>query len=219
MTIHVPLTANQIAAAKEIRSRLRYWQEADAALRKLAVALPGFDAEAALLKVAAINTLYGTNLYAFQRMAKHIEKVMGGARRPNLSPALVERIAAVPARTGQQPRRHFSFASKFCHFFVDAERFPIFDSWAQRTVARHLGRQRARDTENPYVAFVSNLERLRREARLTVDASTLDSYLWIRGGYEAWRKKPDRVMNGELREFFEKDDGGLLLKRLVGEVR
>ena|SRR5581483_9077901 len=218
MTLCVTLTADQIAAAREIRSRLKYWQEADAALRKLAIALPGFDAEVALLKVAAINTLYGTNLYAFQRMAKHIEKVVG-SKRLQLSPMLVEQIAAVPPRKGQRPRHHVSFASKFCHFFVDTETFPICDSWAQDTIARHLGRHRERNTEHPYFAFINNLERLRRDARLTADASTLDSYLWIRGGYEAWRKKPDGVMNTELREFFEQNNGGLLLKRLVGEMR
>jgi hypothetical protein len=127
MSLAVPLWRDQIRAAEAIRGQLKYWQDADAALRLLATAVPGFTREAALLKVAAINTLYGTNLYAFNRMAKHIEGVLS-LRIPKLCPELVEEIAAVPPLRGQRRWHHRSFASKFCHFFLDAGAFPIYDT-------------------------------------------------------------------------------------------
>ena len=114
MELKVRLGQDQIEAAKEIRLRLAYWQRADSALRKLSDALPGFDADATLLKVAAINTLYGTNLYAFARMARHITKVMKG--RPQLAfPSLNASLACLLLKGGK-PWRHWSFGSKFCHF-------------------------------------------------------------------------------------------------------
>jgi hypothetical protein len=59
----------------------------------------------------------------------------------------------------------------------------------------------------------------RFSAEARAERARYRAVLWIRGGYEEWRKKPDRVMNGELREFFVENEGRPLLKRLVGEVR
>lgn len=61
MKLKTPLDHDQIKAAKEIHVELRAWREAVSALRALAAAFPGFNADATLLKVAAVNTLYGTN--------------------------------------------------------------------------------------------------------------------------------------------------------------
>ena len=94
---------------------------------------------------------------------------------------------------------------------------PIYDTSARQTVQWHLGRERLVDADRPYVTFVNNLQTLIAAARLTASPSELDSYLWIRGGYELWRKRPDTPMNGELKEFFRANAGGRLLKRLTVE--
>ena len=215
VVLHLALIQDQIEAGKEIRLRLAYWQQADSALRRMSEALPGFDAEATLLKVAAINTLYGTNLYAFARMANHITKTLKSD--PPRRPALVERLACVPGVEGQRVWRHWSFASKFCHFFINPEEFPIYDTWAHQTVQRHLGRDRHLDQNRPYTSFVKNLNRLIEEAALTATPASLDSYLWIRGGFERWRREPEGPMNGELKAFFQKNDRGRLMKRLLND--
>jgi hypothetical protein len=215
MALRVPLRQDQIEAASKIRLRLHYWQEADSALRTLAKALPGFETDSTLLKVATINTLYGTNLYAFSRMAQHITNMLGHA--PELTPALVEGLASLPAAKGQKARHHWSFASKFCHFFLSAEAFPIYDTWAQWTVRHHLGRDREVQPDRPYIAFVKNLRRLMQHAELSVSLSDLDGYLWIRGGWNLWRKRPDAPINGELKAFFTANERSRLLKCLVNE--
>src|SRR5688500_14246911 len=72
MALKVPLTQPQVSAAVKIRRQLTTWMAADAALELLADRVPGFTLPATTLKVAAINQLYGTNLYAVSRMATHI---------------------------------------------------------------------------------------------------------------------------------------------------
>ena len=58
-------------------------------------------------------------------------------------------------------RKHLSFASKFAHFFIDMERFPIYDFFSLKMVAYHLGRQElTRNTAHPYQAFIENINRL-----------------------------------------------------------
>ena len=128
MDLAVPLSMSQIEAANRLHSKLLQWQITDRALHALHVNLPGFDIEATLLKVAAVNQLYGTNVYAVMRMAQHITKVMLTAGNME-DTDLVEKLASLPGR------QHLSFASKFAHFFIDMERFPIYDSYAVKMVA------------------------------------------------------------------------------------
>ena len=113
--------------------------------------------------------------------------------------------------------RHFSFASKFCHRFVDKEACPIMDRLAIETIRLHLGSRAARDAENPYRAFVRDRQRLLDETGVLATATELDNYLWIRGGYERWRKRSDTPLNGELKEFFWTNRRRRLLRRLIAE--
>lgn len=119
--------------------------------------------------------------------------------------ALVERLAALPKTPAQSvARRHFSFASKFAHFFIDRERFPIYDSHADGMVAYHLGRkEREKDPEHPYRAFVKNLHTLRERAGITCSAAELDRYLWLAGLYRAWRHNAKSQINIEVARLFE----------------
>lgn len=165
----VPLTQTQLDTANRLHSRLKQWAAVDNALMALAQAFPAFGPEASLLKVAAVNQLYGTNLYAVVRMAEHVQHVMATTDPKREGPALVERLATLPPASAQERQRHhYSFASKFAHFFVDAEHFPIFDKYARQMLDRHLGRQgRVVDPQHPYQAYVANLGRLRERSGLT----------------------------------------------------
>ncbi len=57
----VPLKMTQIEAANRLHGKLLQWQLTDRALYILQMNLPGFDIEATLLKVVAVNQLYGTS--------------------------------------------------------------------------------------------------------------------------------------------------------------
>lgn len=192
----VPLTMAQIEAANRLHRKLIQWRVTDQALHLLQESLPGFESEATLLKVAAINQLYGTNVYAVVRMAQHVTVVMqdtGGMEDADL----VEELAKLDTR------KHLSFASKFAHFFIDMERFPIFDSFAVKMVAHHLGMQgQVRDPAHPYKAFVENIHRLKSYARLACTTRELDRYLWLAGLYQVWRRNPHSQINAEVADMF-----------------
>src|SRR5205814_2968651 len=116
----------------------------------------------------AINAIYGTNVLAIVSMGEHVAKVIGSVNMKNPTPELVDKIAALPSRKGNTKMKRTSFAAKFCHFFVDKDRFPIYDDAARQAIKLHLGRKNyVEDKQHPYTAFYRNLERLWDEAKLT----------------------------------------------------
>jgi hypothetical protein len=211
-TLIVPLHQTQIDAAQRLYNQLRSWRATNTALHELRGALPGFDLSASLIKVAAINQLYGTQVYAVVRMAEHISAVLNAPDRPDDSVLLVERIAALPATPGGRVYRHFSFASKFAHFFIDTERYPIYDRFAVLMVNYHLiGRPVVPDPPRPYALFVERLSVLRELADLHCTTKTLDAYLWLAGLYRELYMKGSRAkINVEVRDMLLAEKADLL---------
>jgi hypothetical protein len=214
-TLKVPLSQSQITAAGQIHRQLPGWNAADEALTLLAQRVPGFSLPETMLKVAAVNQLYGTNLLAVTRMARHISTALDRGSL-EAGPILVEHIACIPAGDGQRAWRHFSFASKFCHFFIHPESCPIFDSYADDMLRLHLGGNRERDPKHPYLSFVNNSRALLTLANVTATGVELDRYLWIRGAYERWLKKREGPINVELKQFFVNAANRPQLAALVG---
>ena len=122
---------------------------------------------------------------------------------------MVERLADLPATEGQKrQRRHYSFASKFAHFFLDEERFPIMDSYALAMLKHHLGRrQYSDDATHRYGAFVHNFQQLKRLSGFTGSNRQLDRYLWLAGEYAAWKKKRKVAINVEVAALFAHPSG------------
>jgi hypothetical protein len=204
MRTGIPLLPSQLTAAQALYVQLSQWNATNHALTALKNRFPDFDLESTLLKVAAINQLYGTNVYAVVRMAEHASNVMTTTAHSLADVVLVERIAALPSIPGQsRDRKHISFSSKFAHFFIDAERFPIYDSYAVKMVEYHLGAsERTRDLENPYCAFTKNLSLLKQRDQILCSNQELDNYLWLAGLYwETWRTMKPQI-NAEVARLF-----------------
>jgi hypothetical protein len=199
----VDLTEAQIAAAGALHASLTQWRLTDDALRRLQDALPAFGPEESLLKVVAINGLYGTNVFALVRTGEHVERVLAATDLGTAGPELVESLADVTPLPGGRLRRHVSFASKFAHFFISADRFPIFDSYADRMMLLHVGSSAVRNPARPYEAFVANLARLKREQVPGSSYRELDRYLWLAGLYRAYLDGR-RTLNAEALRIFEK---------------
>lgn len=199
----VPFRKEQIAVAQALHDRLTQWSAADAALDALRTAFPAFTFEASLLKVAVVNQLYGTNVYAVTRMARHASDLLGNADTSTAGPDLVERLAALPPLHADQKRRTFlSFASKFAHFFIDTERFPIYDSYALNVVRYHIGRTgTALGHPYRYRDYVTDLALLRDGSGLVVRTRELDRYLWLAGEYRAYLRGR-RDINTEVKALF-----------------
>jgi hypothetical protein len=205
MRTGIPLFPSQLIAASHLYARLPQWHATNRALEALGKRFPDFGTESALLKVAAVNQLYGTNVYAAVRMAEHVCTVMAANGNTQADETLVERIAALPLVPGQShERKHISFASKFAHFFVDAEQFPIYDAYAVKMVEYHLGpNERVSDLEQPYSAFVQNLLALKQRDQITCTNQELDAYLWLAGLYWEKRRSAKAQINTEVAQLFE----------------
>lgn len=207
MTLAIPLTKEQMEMACRLHNGLTQWRVTDSALKQLRTALPGFDQGACLVKSVAVNTLYGTQILAIVPMALYVEECLRGLTLETVGPELVEKLASRTARDGLKQKRFTSFAAKFCHFFIDEERFPIYDEAARVVVKLHLGMTALTDPDHPYLAFCKNLSRLRTEARISGPGRDLDKYLWITGMYIKWlreRSKSKPLVNVELQGIFKK---------------
>jgi hypothetical protein len=205
MPLAVALEVEQIAAAGRLHQLLEGWQSTNDALASLGHKFPGFDFNSVLLKTTCVNALYGTNVLAVHRMARHVVEVLGRVDLPSAGPELIEELAVPPQDDGIV-HRHHSFASKFAHFFIDSERFPIMDAYAVAMIKLHLGRTSVLvDPERPYEAFYKNHSLLKIELG-SVSNSELDHYLWIAGLHTAYRKNPRVTINREVRLLFENPD-------------
>ena len=199
-----PLTRERIDAAVRLHEdHLPQWRGADAALKAVKAAFGAdFSYAPNLVRVATVNTLYGTNLKATHRMARHLAGILPRAAEL-LDPAqLVEALATLPPLAGEAPRRHRSFASKFCHFFVNADRYPIFDTAARDAIRLHLGPGAARQAETGYAGFCGALAQLKATYDLAVPVRDLDRYLWIAGMYLVFARGR-RDINRDLLTLFE----------------
>lgn len=201
----IPLTQQQIDAAKVLHHRLTKWAATDRAFGRMGCHF-GWDRESCILKAAVINDLYSTRVYAIWRMAEHLMNVMVN---PSDDPAdVVEAIASLPDDDGTARRKHWSFASKIGHFFINGDKYPIYDSFCRDMIIYHLGRNLfPMNVDNPYRAFIVNLNNLRKISGISATQRDIDRYMWLTGQYREWLKKRDKArINSELRSIFEDKD-------------
>jgi hypothetical protein len=151
----VPIDPPLVAAASEAHRRLTGWGRSDEALAAVRDGLPGFGPGETLAKISVVNALYATNVFALVRVAEHFATVLTRQDLRAAGPELVEVMARVPQGGGEKrPIRRLSLAAKFAHFFVNEDRFPIYDRFAVRMVAHHAGVAVAR-LEGNFTAFSS----------------------------------------------------------------
>jgi hypothetical protein len=84
-----------------------------------------------LLKVALLNSLYNTNIFAFWAMALHIHGLNIDPSLEDCDPTLVSRIAPLTIRG--KTRRHYSFATKYCSW-RRPDAYPIYDRLVERAI-------------------------------------------------------------------------------------
>lgn len=202
MALAVALSESQIESARRMFASMPRWQLAEGALVTLAEAMPAFDPHACLVKTVAVNSMFGTQVLATMRMSEWVHELLRNGRQWEHGIELVETMAALKPKEGDKPRVFTSFAAKFCHFFVDDARFPIYDDAARQALKLHLGKDYREDPKHPYTSFCTNFEELRGLAGVTTKPRDLDRYLWLTGMYMRWqkerRKKSKPRVNEEL---------------------
>ena len=140
--------------------------------------------------MVAVNQLYGANVFSVVPMARHIVSVM--SQTPRLSDSdLVDEIASIGGR------KHRSFASKFCHFYVDSKRYPIFDKYVGVTSS----------APPPYKNVLAALGTLQTRAKLAdLPPRALDRYLWLSGLHRKWSMGTKPKINAEVAALFAAAD-------------
>lgn len=120
-------------SAGEVKKYLAVWDSGtngrlDAALATLFRMMPrNTDVGEVGVKLAALNSLYSTNIFAVVQVARHIVDLGIDARLAGatVDPELIEDIARVTIKG--KSRRHYSFATKYCSFHRP-DLYPIYDS-------------------------------------------------------------------------------------------
>ena len=153
--------------------------------------------------MVAVNQLYGANVFSVVPMARHIVSVM--SQTPRLSDSdLVDEIASIGGR------KHRSFASKFCHFYVDSKRYPIFDKYVGVTLNYHLGAEfpfHDSSAPPPYKNVLAALGTLQTQAKLAdLPPRALDRYLWLSGLHRKWSMGTKPKINAEVAALFAAAD-------------
>jgi len=200
------VTPDQIAAANAIHDHhMPGWAGTDRALTLLAESVPGLDPDAVTLKAAAVDRLYYTRHYRLGDAIERIVEVLGPepARPTNAAEAIALVEAIAPIEVGGKDRWHWSFASKFGHWFLH-DSLPIYDQWAIRAVAHHFGRIRWQTTA--YRDFAEHVHALRDASGLECTTREMDRFLWLSGMYRAWGEAEDRGrlgLSGEVVGLFE----------------
>lgn len=198
----VSLGNSQLDAAKRLHGWLTSWRTSDEAIAAVAAQTDNSSVAGALARAALINQLYNTNVYALYRMAEHISVVFSGGDAPH-GPDLVTLIAELPAaEAGGVARRHVSFASKYAHFYVDPEAYPILDSYAEDMLAFHLGKGKSPKSDR-YRRFCEGVDQLWAALNREGPRRDLDRYLWIAGQYRSWQRKNGTRLGAEIRALFE----------------
>ncbi len=197
----VPLSPHLVRAACDLHATLVPWHRSDEALLAIKTGVEGFSPAATLAKVAAVNALYYTNVFALVRVAEHFSCVLARSDLGTAGPELVDALADVP-RGGTEKRkvRRLSLAAKFAHFFIDEDRFPIYDRYAVRMVAKHAGTSMT-SLDGNYAAFTAAFNALAIGAGLVSQRRRLDRYLWIQGQYEEWSDQGE-ASSGDLEAAF-----------------
>lgn len=167
--------------------------------------LPRNDADSTLIKVAALHALDGARPFPAARWAAHVESELAQRDTLECGPELVDALAAAPEIRSTDQRRALVMASRFAHYFVDADRFPICDSWTEAELARLSAPQ---NEAGDYVHFATRHSGVVEAIGLT-RARKLGPYLWLASQYRVWRRNPRTSIQHSARALFESGDPDL----------
>lgn len=211
-----PILEPQIRAAGRIHSST-IWATLDRALTELGKRFPAHDRiEDLILKVSAIDYHYSTNLRMVGGAAAYAEQILQSnwLSQSLDEVALVDRAPRAKRPHARTTANLLSFASKYCHFYVNADVFPIYDSKAVYALNYHLGRART-SYFSSYVEFWTCLKQFRDESGLTCSWKELDEYLWVRGRLIS---EGPNAREGITRSFFASGDAPPAFQSDLNEV-
>lgn len=225
------LTELNIGAAIKIRAlpALSSWDEADQGFSELKRHFPdNTNRMQVLLKASAIDKLYSTragNIYWVANAVVAAMSDLGDSHGRQYADVveIVDSISQHKASKHPGSDRCASFASKYCHFFLDERVFPIYDSFALASIKSLLGRVSRGLTpgRSEYRDFCERLDLLRvRDGLESVGVRDMDRFLWLWGLWLAQHGREKRVINEDVYDVFvsKNTDVQLLVRSLEPAV-
>jgi hypothetical protein len=225
------LTEFNIRAAIKIRAlpALSSWDEADQGFSELRRHFSdNTNRMHVLLKASAIDKLYSTragNIYWIADAVVAAMSDLGDSPGRQYADVveIVDSISRHKAAKHPGSDRCASFASKYCHFFLDERVFPIYDSFALAAIKSLIGRvsRGLTPSRSEYRDFCERLDLLRvRDGLESVGVRDMDRFLWLWGLWLAQRGREKRVINEEVYDVFvsKNTDVQLLVRSLEPAV-
>lgn len=177
--------------AFETDSKMRHYRKQESALKMLFKAYPhNNNLDEIIIKVASLNSLYGTNIFNIFAVAEHISRIKNiDERLKNGDENLVGEIAksGLKNKNGKEII-FYSFATKFCSFHNDRD-FAIYDSFVAKVLAYFQRKDKFSkhkfSAESPnneglknYAIFKEVLLEFKKRYKLECNLKSLDLYLW-----------------------------------------
>lgn len=197
-----PISIDKVELANRWFDSVDSVKKPDIVLDLLAKQFPNNDIESVLIKAVAVNSLYGTNVLAIYNAAKHIVTELADPNTDYDDDEFISRLATITVmQKGEYKELHLiSFASKYAHFYINSEKFPMYDNYARMMIKTHIAENDLiRNAKNPYLAFKENFFILKEELKYKVSTRALDHYLWFAGQLQTWQKDHESQMNVGLR--------------------
>lgn len=152
-----------------------------------------------LIKVAALNDFYSTNIFSVYPVAKHILSLDIDQRLQKGDISLVDELQKV--EIGGKIKHFYSFATKYCSHHVP-DHFPIYDSYVENILVYFRDKDSfaiftANDLKN-YKRFKEVLIQFRNFYSLSeYSLKQLDQYLWQLGKNYFPKKFKDKAPNSK----------------------
>ncbi len=180
------LPQNYMPSAAEVERCLDIWNKNEWSLhsenglkRLFEKVYPANDnLEGVIIKCAALNQIYSTNIFDINSMAMHIYKLKIDDRLNQADLTLVDDIANI--EIGGKHRRFYSFATKYCSHHRP-ESYPIYDSYVQKVLCCMLNDVKAQEMRD-YEVFVKAIKDFKERYGLQhYTLKQIDHYLWQLG--------------------------------------
>jgi len=200
----MPLDPAQIEAADRLWNQLDDLRRSDRALASLQGSLSTFDGESTLLKVLALHPIDTSKTHVGFPLSREISEFLRQVDTRRCGLEIVDGLAAVADRYGKSSYDGLGFASRFAHYFIDSERFPVLDAWSERALQALLGGELlGAPGDSRYARFAQSFAHVAGPLALN-RRRRLGRWLWLAGQYRAWLANRRTAIHREVRGLFEK---------------
>lgn len=207
---------------------MKYWRLADEIMADLSSKDSELlDAKTSLTKVTLLNAFYSGGCGDPDKLTEWIVKQKPGllekfddiVKSSNREKYLIEFVSAIAKFAETSSDGLVVFASKFSHFFINLEAFPIYDQYAYMMVRFHTNiADEIKSKAERYERFFPNFFQIKEQEQLKgYSTKQLDHYLWLAGMYVAWKVNPALGLYPKAKEMFVNPYAELVLEDLFPE--